>query len=279
MRLSGLAVAVILLFSSAVFAQHSSSSSGSSGSSSGSSHSSSSGGSSSGSSSGGHSSGGSGSGSGHGSPSFARGGSSGSSRSVSGVPSPRTGSDSASRSTENAKVGTLPSGKTGVQPEKKSFVHHIFHPFRKRESNFARADFRRRVCTKGRCVCPGGQTSGKDGACAASPATATRCGLGGYWNGGGCAELSQFRVNDCSVLYQSMQEQARRMRMAENSRQTGCLIGAQDCGELTARSLDEAGRYGALQQQYQQCRRQQGYRSHYGYSFGASAALSSFGIE
>jgi hypothetical protein len=70
-----------------------------------------------------------------------------------------------------------------------------------------------------------------------------------------------------------MDEQAQSMRMAEDLRQGSCSrdAAAQECGELTARSMDEATRYKTLQRQYEQCRRQQFARGRNGYSFGSYA--------
>jgi hypothetical protein len=292
MRHFGLAVTVILLFSSAVFAQHSSSSgssssgSSASSSSSGSSHSSYSGGSSSASySSGGHSSGSSSaSSSSRGSGgSSARGATAGSFQSSSDARSSHLNSESTIHSAEDGKVTSLASAKTDVQPEKRSFVSHLFHPFHKTQPKLARADLRSPVCIKGHCVCSGGQTAGKNGVCGPVPTTARECGSRGYWNGGGCVAFSRFRFNDCAELALLMQQQAQQMGMAESARQTSCSGGVvtQECSELTARSVDEKARYRALRQQYEQCRGLR-FSSHYGYSFGnyGSAGLRDpFGID
>ena len=264
MRLSGLAVAVVLLFSSAVLAQHSSaggSSSGGSSGSSGSSHSSSF--SSSSGSSGGHSAGGS--------SSSSHGTGSGSSRSSSSVG-------------RGGNLSSSPSARASAQPEKRTFVSHIFHPFRKTQAQLVQADFRRPICTKGHCVCPGGGTTGKNGACSTAPLRTERCNAGAFWNGGACVGLTDYRVNDCAALQRLMEQQAGRMRMAENSRLDTCSggPGAQECGELTTRSADESARYRALQQQYEQCRRRQFTSNRYGFSFanyGAAGLRDPFNID
>jgi hypothetical protein len=247
MKLSGLAVPVVLLFASAVFAQHSSSggSSSSGSSSSGSSHSSSF--SSSSSSSVSHNSSGS---SGH------NAGSS-SSRSTLGVASSRRGNPSSSEA------------KTIAQPEKKTFVSHVFHPFRKAQRQPIQADLRRPICPKGHCACPGGE-SARNGVC--SSPRPYHCGSGSYWNGGGCVGFTDFRLNDCRSLAVLMDQQAQRMATAENLRQNGCSLGAPECGELAAGSADEAARYRALQRQYEQCRRQFA-SGGYGFSFANYGAI------
>jgi hypothetical protein len=254
MRLSGLAVAVVLLFSSAVFAQHSSSGGSSSGGSS-------SGGTSAASfSSGGHSSGSSGSSSGHSSAgSSSHGTSAGSSKSPSNA-----------RSTPYSSESSVHLG-AAAQPEKRTFVSHLFHPFRKPEAKLAQADLRRSLCSKGHCVCPGGQAVGKGGACSA-PIAYHQCRSDAYWSGGGCTAFTEFHVNDCSALALLMDQQAQRMGMAENMRQASCSRdpGTQECGDLSARSASEAGRYKTLRQQYEQCRRRQSAGGHYGYSFAGN---------
>jgi len=243
MRLSGLAGFIVLLFTSFVFAQHSSSGGSSSASSSSSgSHSSSF--SSSSISSGGHISSGS---SGHGT-------SSSSPRSTSSVAFSRGGSLSSSEARPLAP------------PEKKTFISRVFHPFRKTQQPI-QADLRRPICPKGHCVCPGG-LSARNGVC--SSPRPYRCETGAYWNGGGCVGSTGFRLNDCRSLAILMGQQSRRMSMAESLRQNSCSISAPECNELTARSTDEAVRYHALQQQYEQCRHQ--FADGYGFSFAAHSA-------
>lgn len=265
MRLSGLAVAAVFLMSPVVFAQHSfaGGSSSSSSSSSGSSHSGSSG------SSGGSSY----SSAGHGSSaSSTRGSSSGASRSNYNSSSHGATGSIAAPAAKGEKTSPSPSAKTNTSQEKRSFASRFFHPFRKGDHKVAQADRRRPVCKKGTCVCPGGTVAGKNGACAAPALNASRCESGRYWNGGGCVAFSQYRMNDCAALEMMMWEQARRMGAAEDSRQAICSRSDPACGEMTTKFADEAGRYKALQQQYEQCRRRQFGAGNSGYSFGRPAA-------
>lgn len=282
MRHSSLVLAAFLSVSLGVLAQHSSSGGSSSGGSSGgpshggSSDSGSSGGSSSGiSSSGSHSS--SGSGVSHSSASsFARAGSGEPTRSASEARSARAGM-SAIRSTDNVRMSPTPSEKTSAMPEKSSFVSHLVHPFRKKEVKLAQSDIRRRrpVCTKGHCECPGGGVVGKPGICSI-PQTDFQCGVNAYWNGGGCIDYSRFRVGSCASLELMLRQQAQRAEVAEDARQASCSSGAADCGEVLTRATDEAARYRALQQQLDQCRRQNGYAGSYRNSFGYSSGMSPF---
>jgi hypothetical protein len=257
MKLSGLAVSVVLLVSSAVFAQHSSAggSGSSNSSSSGSSHSSSF--SSSSSSSGGHSATSS---SGHGTTTS-------SSRSSSGLSSSRAGNLTSSET------------RTIAQPEKKTFVSRIFHPFRKPQREPIHAALRRPICPKGHCVCPVGE-SAENGVC--SSPKPYHCGSGAYWNGGSCVRFTDFRVNDCASLALLMDQQSKRLGTAESLRQNSCSLGAPECADLTARSADEAARYRALQQQYERCRRRPFASGGYGFSFagyGASGFRDLFTID
>lgn len=108
--------------------------------------------------------------------------------------------------------------------------------------------------------------------------------MGAFWNGGACVGLTDYRVNDCAALQRLMDQQAEHMRMAENSRLDTCSSGpgAQACGELTSRSEDEATRYQALQQQYEQCRRRQFTSNRYSFSFadhGAGARWNLFSLD
>jgi hypothetical protein len=147
MRLSGLELAVMLLFSSLAVAQHSSGGGGSSGSSGGS-HG----------SSGGTVSGGSGS------------------HSVS-------SQSGGSHSSHAAPVVREPGiSRTPTQPAKRTVLSFLRHPFRKPQPK----TLRERICAKGPCpVCPGGQASGKNGGCVASAQTHD-CHAGESWSGGGC---------------------------------------------------------------------------------------------
>jgi hypothetical protein len=145
---SSLTVAVLLLFSAFVLAQHGGSAGGSSGGSSGggSSHG---GGGSSGGSSGGHSGGSSGS------SSHASGSSGSASHGKSGTASGSTHESNVQGTSIRQRQG---GANKAVHSEKRSFFSILRHPFRRREKN--EADLRRRVCKDGPCVvCPAVQVS------------------------------------------------------------------------------------------------------------------------
>jgi len=166
MRFSGLAVAVILLFSCVIVAQHSSVGS------SGGSHSCYSGG--------GSSSGGS-------ATHSARSGSSASHSSH------QPSGSNAAPAIREPGVARVPS-----QPEKRAFFSFLRHPFRKPQPK-TEADLQRRICAKkGPCpICPAGQTAGKNGVCVPLP-QALLCRTGEYWNNGGCVGFVTFLAN-CSL--------------------------------------------------------------------------------
>jgi hypothetical protein len=203
MRLASVAVAVLLLFSPLLFAQHSSATGSSSGGSSsgGSSNSTSSSGSSHGSSSGG-SSGGSSSGSA--SSSSHSGGASASSNNhaASGSGTRNSSADPATHGAGPASttrnLSTQPATRRQVdnnvhvrnhgiadpknkQPEHRGFLARLRHPLRKAPTA-TEADLRRRKC-------PPGQSAGKNGSCVSTPAlanTASACQANAAWNGSVC---------------------------------------------------------------------------------------------
>jgi len=157
------------------------------------------------------------------------------------------------RGENNAAAGRI----KNPQPEHKGFFPFLRHPFRKPAPKPAAADLRRPICKHKPCPCP---TNGEGGGCVVSPATHAnrRCQVGEYWNGGGCATLSLFRLNDCRELALALDQQARQVKIAESRRRISCSRDAadQECSELTAKSQGEAARYESLRQQYEQCRRQ-----------------------
>lgn len=274
---SSLTVAVIFLFSVAVFAQHSSggsSAGSSSGSSAGSSAASSSGGAS---HSGGSSSGGGGSYSGG--HSSGGGSSSGSSHASgsSGSGSHGRSDGNSSRSTHEPQSNTRQFVRDGnghgttirephsgpeksVQPVKRSFFSVLRHPFHKPQPK-PEADLRRRVCITVPChVCPVGQASNGKGGCAVgyfphNDRNRYSCSNAEVWAGSECLAHTTF-LDSCSGLRMAMERQEERMRTASSVRQGACLNGAtQECSEMTARFQSEASLYQALQQKYQQCQR------------------------
>ncbi len=190
MRFSGLAVAVILLFSSVVFAQHSSDRLSASSQS---------------------SSSGVGSSSGGSATFSARSGSSAfhSSHQPSG--------SNAAPAIREPGVARVPS-----QPEKRAFFSFLRHPFKKPQPK-TEADLQRRICAKkGPCpVCPVGQTAGKNGACVPST-QALLCRTGEYWNNGGCVGFVTFLAN-CSLDPNGELMAARkRMEAAKRSMEALC---------------------------------------------------------
>jgi hypothetical protein len=225
MRLSSLCLAVVLIFSSAAFSQHSSGGSG--GSSSGG------GGGSHGGSSGGSSGGGS-----HGSSSGSSGSSSGhtsggsishnatSSRSAAGQ-----NLNSASRSNSlhgpSERNPRMP-GKSGLADRvtpKRSLFSFLRHPFRKPEPKTKLvADLRHRICFNAPCpVCPKGATGGRGG-CAGIPIPERRhnfCSQREIWSGGACLAGTNF-LDNCSGLRLAMEHQAQRMQAAEASERQAC---------------------------------------------------------
>ena len=232
MRLSGLSLAVIFLFSSTIWAQHSSGGSGSSGGSSsssssgGGSHSSSSGGSSysGGGSGGGHSSGGGSSYSGdnsHSSPGghSASGNSSGANSSGGGHgsngvliphgPGSRGSNEHGSNLVNTPRTGAAspaPHGRRPIRepksgapghtaaPEKRTFFSFLRHPFRKAPPPQPALYLPRPICPKGRCApaCPVGQVRSGD-ACT-TPVIAA-CFPGQIWDGVSCNQSSLYQCS------------------------------------------------------------------------------------
>jgi hypothetical protein len=239
MRLSGLAVAAILLFSSVVVAQHSSSGSL------GGSHSSYSGG---GSSSGGSAT--------H----------SGSSASHS---SHQPSGSNAAHAIREPGVARVPS-----QPEKRTFFSLLRHPFRKPQPK-TEGDLQRRICAKkGSCpVCPVGQTVGKNGACVASPQPLF-CRTGEHWNDGGCVVPANFLAN-CSTDPDGELMAARR-NMEGNKRSMEAVCSqdptGHECSEgnvLYQRAVDlHRQRLESHMRDYEECQRSWSFFSPFGLYYG-----------
>jgi hypothetical protein len=259
MRHSGLCLAAIFLFSTFTTAQHSSggTSGGSSSSGGGASHGSSASSSSSG---GGHSTGGS--------SSSASGHSSGGSHSSGGNSASHVsnarGSNSALHSETRSSHSNVErpvhepnrgvSPRTG-QPQKRSFLSMLRHPFRKPESKQV-ADLRRPVCFRGPCpVCPMGgvRSGGRCGSPVPSGNQDLSCSRPDLWSGGGCLANTDFRGN-CDGYRMSLEQQARRMQAADSLRQSACTNpGAAACSESMAAWQSEQNLYRALQNRYQRC--------------------------
>lgn len=242
MRLSGLPLAVILLFTSAALAQHSSGGGGSGGSSGsgGGSHSSSSG-----SSGGSNSSGWSGS-----SHAAASGGhNSGSTPHGSHFANSSTTTRTSDRRT--IREPNLLTPTRTPAPEKRTFFSRLWHVFRHQ-----RPEPNRRLCFREPCeVCPIGQAR-QGGACVAAAFHFERnpCPTRELWDGGACLLQVHF-LDDCSALLMALRQQEMRMSSADSAQQSACSAGStQGCSEATSTFHSEQGLYRSLQARYQQCR-------------------------
>jgi hypothetical protein len=235
------ALAVILLFSSNTWAQHSAGGGGNSG--------------------GGSSSGGGG----------YHGGSSGGSVS-SGNSASYSSSGSFSHSSSVHSSSSAPASRSGVsatQPntshsvsapstavQKRSFFASLWHPFRRTQPAPAPtikpvADLRRPICFKGPCeVCPKGDCGG---AVVANNMVRRPCGAGEFRNGSAC--LQQTFLDDCSAIRMMMERQAQRMQTAEADRQGACSTDPLQCSASTGSADGEASLYRNLQARYQTCQR------------------------
>lgn len=272
MRLSGISLATILLFSSVVFAQHSgsgnsagSSGSGSSGASSVSSGSHGGGGGSSGGGSsysggGGHSAGGAGgshSSSGHSSAggSTTHAGISGSSgRGSNSVISTRPGSRPVAGPAIPARVPRGGFQLTTVN-EKRTFASFLRHPFRKPVPKTVIV-FHPPFCLKGPCrTCPPGQVR-SGGGCVAAPVPVYRnvCSHREIWNGGACIGQTPF-LDPCLGFRAALDRETQRMQAAQSEQQNACAQAeSQACSEATAAFQNEASVYRLLEEKYRQCR-------------------------
>src|SRR5215469_12407893 len=306
MRLSGLFLAVFLLLSAVIWAQHSSAGGGGGGSSAssgggshggggvGSSSASSGGGSHGGGGggsgvssgfSGGHSyGGGSGaghsSGGGHSSGTFStthssnvRGTSLRSSNSIESYRSSSRGPQSNLRPSPR-ELNIAPELKP-VPPEKRSFFSFVRHPFHRPNPKLrTQINPVRPICFRGLCrVCPAGQA--RAGGCSTPVIpTAQRygCSYQGLWNGS-CIGQTQWFAG-CSGLRFRLEQQLARMQSAEYQMQDSCRAGAtQECSETTAARNSEADLYRALEAKYRSCMAQ---TSFMGYPYGGYM-LSGYG--
>jgi hypothetical protein len=178
-----------------------------------------------------------------------------------------------------------PSASKTAQPEKRSFVSFLRHPFRKGEAKAVDSDLRRPICKEGPCKkpeppvtvvsdlrpptctgkdchCPSGGTPGKNGGCAAIP-TNTTCTPGQHWNGTACmASPNQCppndywngaacvaRLNDCASINARAAMLANDVRSAKSQMQNACLNSSsgQECGELKLTYDGAIDRYRMLQ--------------------------------
>jgi hypothetical protein len=176
MRLPSLAVVILLVVTSSVFAQHSSAGASSS-----------------------FSGGGS-----HGSSVGSSSVSYSSSNHSSGASAPQSSGPQVVHSTQNGlnirQAASQPSATaTGTQAEKRGFFSHLRHPFW-RPAPMLEADLRPPVCKKQPCtlpICPRGQSLNGKGFCAATNLGALSCQTGTYGGTGACAPLYP---DDCRGL-------------------------------------------------------------------------------
>lgn len=275
MRCYNSVAVVMLMFSSAMLAQHSSA--GNAGSSGGSS----SGGSSSGGSHGSSMSAGGTSGMSHSSGGSSDGGFRSSSSSAAGASGPARSSNGSSAShgtsarSSSFVTATSRSGVRGnpsytsntifvpnrgtqaktAQPQKRSLLSFLRHPFRKPESK-AVPDLRYRACWRGPCqTCPPGLVKAGS-ACGGTVVVNNSynyCSRGEIWSGGACLLQTRF-LDDCNGFRLALDQQAQRMQAVDSSQQSACSAGAtQDCSELTEKMQSETNLYRSLQERYRQC--------------------------
>jgi hypothetical protein len=263
-----LALAVILLFSSHTFAQHS----GGGGSGGGSSSGGGGGGGSHGGSSGGSASSGGGHGSGGGSSSHSSAGHSSSAGSGSSHPgTSHFGSSHSNTAHSNTALPThQPSTgmrSTAQTPQKRGFFsflrHHVPRPLPnppepKPEPKEPVAELRRPICFKGSCpVCPAGPIHGESGCEGTILRDRIRriCPAGEVWANGACLQQTWYQ-DECGGLRTMMDRQAQRMQAAEQDRQISCALGPwQQCSDSTGSAESEGGFYRELQNRYQACQR------------------------
>lgn len=261
MRLSVLAVLLILLFSQHILAQHNSGA-GSGGSSVGSSGGSFGGGSHGGGYSGGGGSSGSSSGT-HGSggtvthTSGSHGSGAGGNAAHSGV-STRA---HAARSVHGPGRGHQPvNGSAKAQPEKKSFFSSLWHVFHKPRPKPV-ASLQPTPCLHGPCrVCPAGEVS-SGGRCVRVLLASHMRGCWGrdIWLGGACLWQTHF-LDRCSSERAALAHQAQLRQEAESERQNACSVGAtQACSELTTKAQSEASFYRVLLERLKRCEQESSY--------------------
>jgi len=273
MRLSSFSLAIILLFSFPVAAQHSSGGGSGGGASGGSS---SSGG-------GSHSSAGSG-GSGYSSGSSSSHSSAGVHNSGGGVShssnvhtsSPTNSMHPGVKQPErNFRVGSPASAMhepasriPSARPEKRTFFSFLRRPFHKPPPKSV-ADLRRPVCFRGPCLsCPAGTATAGGGCSGLVFVSRVRdvCSSWEVWNGGACLLHSHF-LADCNSLRMALEQQERRMQAAESAQRNACGTGeTQECSGARDQWRSEQSFYQSLQMRYRQCQQQS--VSHDPYSFG-----------
>ena len=112
------------------------------------------------------------------------------------------------------------------------------------------------------------------GGCAGAAAlnhTHNVCAPWQYWNGGICVAQASF-PDDCSGLYQAMEQQSQRMQTAQTEQQNACSAGpSQNCSDMAITAQNEDTRYRSLQERYRMCRQ----RALSSYPFGRNASWTS----
>lgn len=141
-----------------------------------------------------------------------------------------------------------------AQPVKRGFLSFLRHPFRRPQPQPV-ADLRHRICLDARCqVCPSGQRQA-GGGCVGAVVPSQINNLCSRWDissGGTCLLHTRF-LDDCSGLRMALDQQARRMRAAELAQQSACATGAAQCSDLTSASQSESSLYRALADRYRLC--------------------------
>jgi len=156
----------------------------------------------------------------------------------------------AHESSENVQV-------RNVQPEKRSFISFLRHPFRKPATKDPEAE-RGPLCFKGRCPVspPRKGCSGKDckNQIAVTYYPESYCRSGEVWNGGACLNQTRF-LDDCSGPRMASERQAVILREAEETRRSACVTGTtEQCANAAAVWQSEMNLYQQLQEAYQSCR-------------------------
>jgi hypothetical protein len=142
------------------------------------------------------------------------------------------------------------------QPEKRSFISFLRHPFRRPELTAA-PDIRRKICISTACqICPAGQVQtgvGCSGGKFVQRNQGGICSNREVWSGGDCLLTTHF-LDDCNGLRMALERQARRMQTADASRRSACANGVtMECSSATQSWQSEDNLYRSLRSRYQVC--------------------------
>jgi len=147
-----------------------------------------------------------------------------------------------------------------VQPEKRSFLSVLRHPFRKAAPKDPEA-IRGPLCFKGRCPVSPPRKPCTSKECkdqrAATYYPESSCRSGEVWNGGTCLRQTRF-LDDCNGPRTAFERQAVILHQAEVNRQSACVAGvSQQCDAATTAWQSELNLYQQLQRNYQSCLQRQ----------------------